>query len=297
LNWSGIFLVAKSLDPKIVKIAFLFILVGYGTKAGLAPLHTWLPDAHSQAPAPISALLSGVLLKTAIYAILRFTIIVNKCIGSSYSGNLLILFGILSLGISAAFILVQKDAKRLLAYSSVEHLGVISLGLGFGGVTALYGAFFHIFNHAVTKSLMFFGVGNVVKRYKTTNLSMIRGVISAMPFTGVMLVLGLFALAGSVPFSIFVSEFIILFSGFLKGYYLACALFVFFLAVIFAALVSHFSGILFGRRPDAVLREGEPLLGKMSFIFLFIFIATMGLFIPGFLNQLLSSAVGIVNGV
>jgi Formate hydrogenlyase subunit 3/Multisubunit Na+/H+ antiporter, MnhD subunit len=139
LNWTDMIRVARGLDPNLLKIAFLFIIVGYGTKAGLVPMHTWLPDAHSQALAPISALLSGVLLETAIYAILRFTVIINKCAGSSYSSNILMLFGLLSLGVSAAFILVQKDIKRLLAYSSVEHIGIICLGLGFGGALGLYG--------------------------------------------------------------------------------------------------------------------------------------------------------------
>lgn len=296
LNWSDMLSVAKKLDPRILKIAFLFILVGYGTKAGLAPMHTWLPDAHSQAPSPISALLSGVLLKTAVYAILRFTVIINKCIGSQYSGNLLILFGLLSLAVSAGFILAQKDLKRLLAYSSVEHMGIISLGLGFGGTIGVFGALLHIFNHAVTKSFMFFGAGNVVKHYKTSNLNMIRGVKNAMPFCGVMLILGAFALAGSVPFSIFISEIIILVAGFSKGYYVSSILFIVFITVIFAALIHHFSGILFGRKPENIGVRREPLSAKFAFIFLFIFIFTLGFFIPGPLNKLLVLAVGVVNG-
>ena len=132
LNWSDLSYAAGIMDKNIVKMAFIFILVGYGTKAGLAPMHTWLPDAHSQAVAPISALLSGVLLKTALYAILRFGIIVIKSAGIGYFCNLMTLFGIISLVISCGFILVQKDLKRLLAYSSIEHIGIISLGFGIG---------------------------------------------------------------------------------------------------------------------------------------------------------------------
>ncbi|PJC47628.1 MAG: hydrogenase 4 subunit F, partial [Candidatus Omnitrophica bacterium CG_4_9_14_0_2_um_filter_42_8] len=133
LNWSIIAAGAANMDKNILKVAFIFILVGYGTKAGLAPMHTWLPDAHSQAVSPISALLSGVLLKTAIYAILRFGIIIIKGVGFAYFSNLMILFGMISLAISCGFILVQKDLKRLLAYHSVEHVGIISIGLGIGG--------------------------------------------------------------------------------------------------------------------------------------------------------------------
>ena len=145
------------MDKNILKVAFIFILVGYGTKAGLAPMHTWLPDAHSQAVAPISALLSGVLLKTAIYAILRFGIITIKAVGFAYFGHLMIFLGTISLAISCGFILVQKDLKRLLAYSSIEHVGIIAVGLGIGGPLGAGGALLHVFNHAVTKALMFFG--------------------------------------------------------------------------------------------------------------------------------------------
>ncbi|MDD5729880.1 MAG: hydrogenase 4 subunit F [Candidatus Omnitrophica bacterium] len=296
LNWKDIVERAASLDPRIVKVAFLFILVGYGTKAGLVPMHTWLPDAHSQALTPVSALLSGVLLKTAVYGILRFLVIVNKCVGSQYTGNLMLLFGILSLGVAAGFILVQKDLKRLLAYSSIEHIGIISIGIGFGGAMGLYGALLHVFNHAFTKAIMFFGAGNIVKKYKTNNMHMIHGVIKTMPFTGIIVLLGMFALAGSVPFSLFLSEMIILVSGFLKGYYLASALFLFFVAVIFAALLNHFSRILFGRKPEGMEVSGERLCGKISFIMLFVLILAMGFYVPPVLNRLIISAESVING-
>ncbi len=296
LNWTDMVSVAKKLDPNILKVAFLFILVGYGTKAGLVPMHTWLPDAHSQALSPVSALLSGVLLKTAIYAILRFSIIINTCIGPGYSGNLFILFGLLSLGVSSAFILVQKDMKRLLAYSSIEHIGIIMLGFGFGGTMALYGALLHIFNHAVTKSLMFFGAGNIVKRYQTNNMNMIRGVINILPFTAIFLAFGVFALAGSPPFSIFISEIIILISGFKSGFYLPCALFLLFTVIIFAALIYRFGRILFGKKPENIVSGEEYLSGKIIFVFLLGFMLIIGFVIPGFLNKILILASGVING-
>ncbi len=277
LNWSDIVANAGMMDKNILKLAFIFILVGYGTKAGLAPMHTWLPDAHSQAVAPISALLSGVLLKTAIYAILRFGVIVIKGVGFQYFGNLMILLGLISLIISSGFILVQKDLKRLLAYSSIEHVGIISIGFGLGAPLAVAGALLHVFNHAVTKSLMFFGAGNIVGAYQKHNMNSIRGVIAARPFTGIMMLLGMFALIGIPPFSIFVSEMLIIIAAFIKGSYLVAGSLLIFLAVIFGAFIYHFGEMLFGNLPKDMAVKGEPLSGKLAFIFLFFQICALGI--------------------
>ena len=277
LNWSDIVANAGMMDKNILKLAFIFILVGYGTKAGLAPMHTWLPDAHSQAVAPISALLSGVLLKTAIYAILRFGVIVIKGVGFQYFGNLMILLGLISLIISSGFILVQKDLKRLLAYSSIEHIGIISIGFGLGAPLAVAGALLHVFNHAVTKSLMFFGAGNIVGAYQKHNMNSIRGVIAARPFTGIMMLLGVFALIGIPPFSIFVSEMLIIIAAFIKGSYLVAGSLLIFLAVIFGAFIYHFGEMLFGNLPKDMTVKGEPLSGKLAFIFLFFQICALGI--------------------
>jgi len=276
LNWSDMVPVAHVLDKNILKIAFIFILVGYGTKAGLAPMHTWLPDAHSQAVAPISALLSGVLLKTAIYAILRFGIIIIKSGEFSYFSHLMILFGAISLAISCGFILVQKDLKRLLAYSSIEHVGIISIGFGLGSPLAIAGAILHVFNHAVTKSLMFFGAGNIVSAYKKHNMNAIRGVIKAMPFTGIVALLGVFALTGFPPFSIFISEIMIIMAAFTSGSYFIAALLLLFLAVIFGAFIYHFGRMLFGNLPKGVPRQGEAFSGKLVFLFLLFLICGLG---------------------
>ena len=276
LNWSDMVPVAHILDKNILKIAFIFILVGYGTKAGLAPMHTWLPDAHSQAVAPISALLSGVLLKTAIYAILRFGIIIIKGVGFAYFAHLMILLGVISLVVSSGFILVQKDLKRLLAYSSIEHIGIISIGFGLGTPLACAGALLHVFNHAVTKSLMFFGAGNIVNAYKKHNMNAIRGVIRMLPFTGMAMLLGVFALTGFPPFSIFISEIMIIIAAFTKGSYLIAAILLLFLAVIFGAFIHHFAKMLFGNLPKGKLKTGEPLTGKLAFLFLGLLICITG---------------------
>ncbi|MCX5750964.1 MAG: hydrogenase 4 subunit F [Candidatus Saganbacteria bacterium] len=297
LNWTDMLSVASKLDPNLVKIAFIFIMVGYGTKAGLAPMHTWLPDAHSQAVSPISALLSGVLLKTSIYAILRYTMIANKCLAPSYTSNIFILFGLLSLAISAGFILIQKDIKRLLAYHSIEHVGIIIFGFGIGGPLGIFGALFHMFNHAVTKSLLFFGAGNITNTYKTHNMHNMRGVIRALPFTGIMVLMGTFALAGLPPFSIFFSEMMILISAFTQGYYLYSILFLLFVTIIFGAIIHHFSKILFGEKPKNIPVTKDPLPVQLAFVFLFIFMLVMGFFILEPINTLIVSATAILRGI
>ncbi|MCX5710229.1 MAG: proton-conducting transporter membrane subunit [Candidatus Omnitrophica bacterium] len=277
LNFSDMASVAHMLDKNILKIAFIFILVGYGTKAGLAPMHTWLPDAHSQAVAPISALLSGVLLKTAIYAILRFGMIIIKSGEFAYFAHLMILFGAISLVISAGLILVQKDLKRLLAYSSIEHIGIITIGFGLGSPLAVAGAVLHVFNHAVTKSLMFFGAGNIVSAYKKHNMNAIRGVIKALPFTGIAVLLGVFALAGFPPFSVFISEIMIIIAAFTNGSYLVAGLLLAALSVVFGSFIYHFGKILFGNLPKGMVTQKEPLSSKLAFLFLFTLICATGI--------------------
>jgi hydrogenase-4 component F len=287
LNWSDMVANTGMMDKNMIKLAFVFILVGYGTKAGLAPMHTWLPDAHSQAVAPSSALLSGVLLKTAIYAILRFGIIVIKNVGFQYFGNLMLLLGLISLVIASGFILVQKDLKRLLAYSSIEHIGIISIGFGLGSPLAAAGALLHIFNHAAAKAFMFFGAGNIIGAYQKHNMNSIRGVISALPFTGIMVLLGVFAITGIPPFSVFFSEIIIIIAAFIKGSYLTAGMLLIFLAIIFGAFIYHFGEMLFGNPPKDMIVRGEPLCGKLAFLFLFSQMCVFGIVILLFRKDLI----------
>ena len=294
LNWTDMMLAAATFDPKIIKIAFLFIIVGYGTKAGFAPMHTWLPDAHSQAPAPISAMLSGVLIKTSIFVILRFALIVNKSVQPSFTVGLLTGFGIVSLIIAAGFVLVQKDIKRLLAYSSIEHIGIIALGFGFGGPLGCVGALFHIFNHAVTKAAMFFCAGSIVKRFGTNNMRKISGVVRALPFTGTLVMVVAFAIAGTPPFSIFISEIMIILSGFSSGNYTAVSILLVALAVVFGSIIYYISKVVFGAKPESVPVAKESRGVKAGLIFLVLIMVVFGVAMPPFFANILNSAAAIL---
>ena len=294
LNWTSLLAVADQFDPTIMKLAFIFILIGYGTKAGLAPMHTWLPDAHSEAPTPVSALLSGVLLNCAMYGIIRFYTIATRSIGSDFSSNMLIIFGLLSLGISVPFILLQEDYKRLLAYSSVEHMGIVALGIGFGGVFGTFGAILHMFNHAMTKSLMFFGAGNVLLKHGTKEIDKVSGIVKSMPVTGTMFIIGGLAITGSPPFSIFISEFTILAAGFSQGRILPSVLFLLFIIMIFAGFFYNISRMAFGT-PKPGIAVGDMsrwALGAMSV--LIVFVIVLGIYIPPPFYEMLMKVVEVV---
>lgn len=296
LEWAHMFAKAGLLDPKIVKLALVFIFVGFGTKAGLAPMHNWLPDAHSQALSPISGLLSGVLLKTSLYAILRFAILANFSVGYAYSANLFIFFGLFSLILASIFILVQKDLKRLLAYSSVENIGLICLGLGFGPFGGIFAGLLHAFNHAVTKALMFFCAGNAVRAFHGNHMNKMQGLIKVMPFTGTAMFLGFFALVGMPPFSIFISKVSILISVFQGKYYLVAALMLLAIALAFAGLLFHVSRVVLGHAPQTMPVWKEPLSSKLALLFLGIFILGFGLRIPPAFLSLLTGCQQLILG-
>jgi len=289
LEWANMLSASGMFDPKVVRIALIFILVGYGTKAGFAPMHNWLPDAHSQALSPVSGLLSGVLLKVSLYVILRFVMLANLSVGYAYSAKLFMFFGLMSLAVAGSFLLVQKDLKRLLAYSSVENMGLILMGLGLGPFGGIAAGLLQVFNHAVTKALMFFSAGNAVQAYRTNNMNMMQGIIRSMPFTGASMFLGLFALVGMPPFSIFISKLWILVSAFQGGYYGIAALMLILIALAFAGLVYHISRVVLGNPTSSMPRQKENLSAKLAFLFLGVFILGLGFIIPkGFLDLILS---------
>ncbi len=297
LNWSTLNSSAKLLDPNLLKIAFIFVLIGYGTKVGLAPMHTWLPDAHSQAPTPVSALLSGVLLNCAMYGIIRVHMIVSgSSVGPGFSSTLLIVFGIVSIGAAAAFIIVQRDYKRMLAYSSIEHMGIIALGFGFGGFFGIFGALLQMLNHALTKTLMFFGSGNIVQKFKSKEIGQVKGLAYIMPATAVLFLAGALAITGCPPFSIFISEFMILAAGMSSANYVAVVLYLLLLATVFAALMYHVGKMLFSE-PNDQFEKGE--MGKANIVImgvLLLAILALGIWVPGFLYNAISEIVKLFPG-
>lgn len=209
LRWSALHGVADRLDPAAIKLAFVFVLVGYGTKAGLAPLHTWLPDAHAEAPTPVSAMLSANMLTVAVYAILRFKAVADRTVGGEFSGALLVGLGLGSVAVAAVFLLVQRDYKRLFAYSSIEHIGIALVGFGVGGAGVFAGAW-HLLHHALAKSAVFYGTGLVLLRHEHKRLDGVPGLLRQMPLAGATILAAGLALAGLPPFGLFASEVLIL---------------------------------------------------------------------------------------
>ena len=295
LNWTTLMEHAHSLDPQTIKLAFIFVLVGYGTKKGLAPFHSWLPDAHSQAPSPVSAMLSGVLLSCASFSLLRFHILTMKVTGSAFSNNLLIFFGVLSVAVAVPFIWEQMDYKRVLAYSSVEHMGLAAVGFGVGGAWGNYGALLHIINHAFTKSLLFFCAGHLLYQYQTKDIKKIQGVFRKDAFLGSIFFFAMLAVAGMPPFSIFLSEFFILTAGFLAKKFFICGFLLVLLVLIFAGLLRHASHMTFGVHGTAPLRKRSFLMDGVLGIGIFI-IFIMGFVIPNPLNELIKNASSIMAG-
>jgi hydrogenase-4 component F len=300
LNWSDLRTVADKFEPHLMKLAFLFVLVGYGTKAGLAPMHTWLPDAHSQAPSPISALFSGVLINCSMYGIIRYHILTSKCVGSDYSCTLLMIFGLISVIVSMPFILIQKDYKRLLAFSSVEHIGFVALGIGFGGMYSVYGAELHTFNHAVTKALLFFCAGNLFLKYETTEMENIKGAIKTLPVTGTILAIAVFAITGTPPFNIFVSEFLILADGFRSGnlftIIFTCIVIVC-VTLIFVGFIYNMFRMIFGTPTKDIPKGETSKFTTAAMLFLLFFVLIISFYIPPLLREVLRNIYDIIRNV
>ncbi len=287
-TWQDLLRSGIASDPAAVKVAFIFILVGYGTKMGLVPMHTWLPDAHSKAPVPISALLSGVLLNVAFYAILRFKIVTDSAIGPQFSQGLFIFFGAMSIIVAAFIILVQINYKRMLAYSSVEHMGIMALGFGFGGA-GVFAALVHMIFHSLTKSLLFFSAGNIFLKYSSTKITNIKGVIMALPVTGIVFMIGIMAITGMPPFGIFFTEFKILAAG-ISGYPAVIALVILGLILVFVGFLKHATSMIFGDVPEGIKRGELDPLTTIPVVVLVSILVSFGLFIPSFLIKLVADA-------
>lgn len=246
MTWAALRDAAPAIEPKLLLTAFLLLLIGYGTKVGLAPMHTWLPDAHSEGPAPVSAMLSGALLNTAMIGIVRFVAIADAGHLSAAPRAVLIVLGAFSLFIAALFIVRQEGVKRLMAYSSVEHMGVLALGFGFGGPLGIAGALYHMLNHSLNKSLMFFGAGLAMRGYGTKNMAAIHGVLRRLPVAGALWLAGAVAITGAPPFGLFLSEITVLRAGLHSVNTWAVVVMALLLIVIFVGFLNHFRRMYFG---------------------------------------------------
>ncbi len=240
MTWGVLGGAAPKMNPVLTTLAFLLVLVGYGTKVGLAPMHSWLPDAHSEGPAPVSAMLSGALLNTAMIGIVRFMGIAKSAGLGLLPELALVAFGVASLLIGALFIVRQRGIKRLMAYSSIEHMGVVALGFGFGGPLGIAGAFYHMLNHSLNKSLMFFGAGNMMRAYGTKQIHHIREVFRRFPTQGALWLAGAVAITGAPPFGLFLSEFTIMRAGLRPSFSWAVYVMAVLLIVIFIGFLNHF---------------------------------------------------------
>jgi hydrogenase-4 component F len=282
---------AGTLPTEPVKLAFLLAALGFGTKVGFVPVHTWLPDAHSEAPSPVSAMLSGSLLAVAFYAILRFFQVTVATGNAAFARHVLLVFGAASLVGAALFVLRQGSYKRLLAYSSIEHMGVVALGVGFGAPLAIAGALLHVITHASAKALAFFGAGSILRRYDTKEVDGVEGAGSVLPFTGPLFLAAALALSGLPLSGVFRSEFQIVSGGFAEPAYFWVTLLVVFVNVAFFGVVWH-AGRMVLSEPAA----GGPPVGETSWWMvgamcacLFVVVA-LGVHLPGDLSTLLSNA-------
>ena len=278
----------------LVKLAFVFIVVGYGTKIGFVPMHSWLPDAHAEAPAPISAMLSAALLNCAMYALLRWEAITSRAIGPGFSHTLLLTFGALSLVVSVFLMIVQRDLKRLLAYSSIEHMGIVALGVGMGGPLGLFGALLHAFNHSLAKTLLFFTTGKIRDTFATLRMDRIRGMGRVLPWTSAALVVGGIAIVGLPPFGLFVSEFIILTAAFAGRHYLLAVVMLAAFSIGFGALFFHFQRMVSGepKMPHTTPRLLAPEIAAICTCCVCLLV--LGLHLPQALTNMLHNAMAVL---
>jgi len=279
LLWTELDAVKGQLEPTVLSLAFVFLLVGYGTKVGLVPLHNWLPDAHAEGPTPVSAVLSGLLLNVALYAVVRCKVLVDGAIPTAFAKNLMMGFGLLSVVVAAFLLSRQKDIKRLFAYSSIEHMGIITFAFGMGGAIANFAGLLHMTVHSLTKSAIFFAVGHATQKSGTQLIDGIRGLITTSPVIGWGLMIGTLAILGMPPFGVFASEFLILTTAMREQPWATPFLLVA-LGVAFAAVFSKVQPMAFGEPVEARL----PHRPAMIPVFVHLAIVLMlGLWIPPFL--------------
>ena len=294
-TWEGLRTAASSMDPNLLKLSFLLVFVGFGAKSGLAPMHTWLPDAHSQAPTPVCAVLSGVKTTVPLYVILRFLSIVLAS-PVARLGNWMIVLGLISVGIAAFLLLQVRDYKRMFAYSTVEHMGVILIAAGMATQASDFGAVSQMLNHAITKSLCFYVAGVILLILGTREIQSVRGLFRTSPFAGSMLVLCSLAIAGAPPFPIFLSEFSILSAGMRAGQYTVVAILATLIVIAFVAIMLHVNGMVFGKPAAPRLTEALPASCRFAVLVAAAPVVLLGVYIPAPVHNLLQLAAQQLGG-
>ncbi len=296
-DWPSLLAPHTGVNLFFMKIAFAFILVGFGTKVGLVPLHVWLPDAHSQAPTPVSALLSGVLLNIAFHGIVRaYQILAPYPELVSFASSLLIVFGMLSLAVGALRLFYQDNLKRMLAYSSVENMGIVVLAFGLGGPIGMFAALFHMVSHSLAKPLAFLSSGVIALAFKTKEIRLISGAAQVVPVVAIPFVFIAVGISGSPPFGTFISEVGVLAASLSGGQYLVALLFIICTTITFASLLYRASGMCFGKIPEGVEKFKPSLLMVVPFLALLLLAVYFGLTPPEPLIRLISMVVEEVIG-
>ena len=290
LLWTHLNEVKTQLEPTVLSLAFVFLLVGYGTKVGLAPLHNWLPDAHAEGPTPVSAVLSGLLLNVALYAVVRSKVLVDGALGSHFAGNFMMGFGLLSVVMAAFFLSRQKDVKRMFAYSSIEHMGLMTFAFGMGGPVATFAGLLHMTVHSLTKSAIFFAVGHAAQKSGTQLMDGIRGLIKTSPTVGWGLALGTLAILGMPPFGVFTSEFMILTTA-MHTYPWTMPFLLTALGVAFAAIFGRVQMMVFGETTGARLPHPPALIPVFLHLVL---VLLLGLYIPPYLAEWYRQATALI---
>src|SRR5467141_167519 len=290
LLWTHLHQVRGQLEPTVLSLAFVFLLVGYGTKVGLVPLHNWLPDAHAEGPTPISAVLSGLLLNVALYALIRCKVITDGALERPFASTLLMGFGLVSVAVAAFFLSRQRDAKRMFAYSSIEHMGLITFAFGMGGPVASFAGLLHMTVHSLTKSAIFFAVGHAAQNTGTQLMENIRGLVQVNPTVGWGLMLGTVAILGMPPFGVFASEFLILTTTIAAQPWAAPGLLLS-LGVSFAAVFGKVQPMVFGDPNAARLPHPPALVPVFTHLAL---VLMLGLFIPSSLADWYRQAARLI---
>jgi hydrogenase-4 component F len=294
-TWAGLVGAAPRMPPALLWPAFLLIFVGFGTKVGLVPMHTWLPDAHSQAPASICALLSGVETTAVLYVILRLFPVIGGTTALE-ARPWFVAFGLLSVGIATLLLIYVRDFKRMFAFSTVEHMGIILVAAGLGGAEAHLGAAYQMTGHAIAKSFCFFAAGAITMTFGTQEIGSVRGLVRFAPLSAVALAAGAFAIVGAPPFAVFISEFLILKAGLASGQYLTIAVLAFFIVIAFCAVMFHVNRMVFGAPYGKAEIPALPLSCKATLALAAVPLVAIGIYVPPPLQDLLRAAAAAMGG-